>query len=191
MLVRALQISEAEIFHALRLRGLRESPEPFAASYEEDAALSREAVRDRFPAGEDRFIFGAFDPSGQLVGAVGFLREPQLKRRHWGMAWGMYVIPEARGLGVGRELMTALIERCQRLDGLEQIVLAAATVAKPARRLYESVGFETCGVQKDAMKEGGKYYDVEYMALRLIKRPGICCSSGDSSSNICLEPATK
>ena len=83
------------------------------------------------------------------------------------MAWGMYVIPEARGLGVGRELMTALIERCQRLDGLEQIVLAVATVAKPARRLYESVGFETFGVQKDAMKEGDKYYDVEYMVLRL------------------------
>lgn len=165
--VRPLDASEAETFHALRLRGLREDPAPFAATFEEDAALSPDAVRDRFPAEEERFVLGAFDEAGRLVGAVGFSRERRVKTRHWGEVWGMYVAAEARGRGVGRALMIALVERCRKLEGLEQIVLDVATVAEPARRLYRSCGFETYGRRGKAMKHGDEYYDVEHMALEL------------------------
>ncbi len=48
MLVRRLDVAEADIFHALRLRAFREDPEPFSATYEEDATLTCEAVRNRF-----------------------------------------------------------------------------------------------------------------------------------------------
>ena len=167
MSVRALERSEAETFHELRLRGLRENPEPFASTYEEDAALSREAVRDRFPVEQERFVLGAFDAAGQLAGVVGFSREQRSKLRHWGTVWGMYVVPEARGQGVGHSLMVELVERCRRLEGLEQIVLEVATAAEPARRLYASIGFETFGRRREAMKSGDEYYDVEYMVLRL------------------------
>src|SRR4051812_35376492 len=111
MLVRALEHSEAEIFHELRLRGLREDPGPFAATYEEDAALSLESVRNRFPVDEDRFVLGAFDTAGQLAGVVGFSREQRSKLHHWGVVWGMYVVPEARGQGVGQSLMAELVAR--------------------------------------------------------------------------------
>ena len=100
--MRPLDAAEAGAFQALRLRGLREDPAPFAATYEEDAALSPEAVRDRFPAEEERFVLGAFDGAGRLVGAVGFSRERRAKTRHWGEVWGMYVAAEARGRAIWR-----------------------------------------------------------------------------------------
>ena len=167
MLVRALEHSEAEIFHELRLRGLREDPAPFAATYDEDAALSLEAVRNRFPVEADRFVLGAFDAAARLVGVVGFSREQRSKLHHWGVVWGMYVAPEARGQGVGRDLMAELVSRCRRIDGLEQIVLEVATAAEPARRLYAALGFEVYGARREAMKAGDEYYDVELMVLRL------------------------
>jgi RimJ/RimL family protein N-acetyltransferase len=165
--VRALELSEAGLFHELRLRGLREDPGPFASTYDEDAALSPKAVRERFPAEEDRFVLGAFDEGGRLVGVVGFSRERRTKLHHWGVVWGMYVAPEARGIGVGRTLMAELVARCRRVDGLEQVVLEVATAAGPARGLYASLGFERYGLRREAMKAGDEYYDVELMVLRL------------------------
>jgi uncharacterized damage-inducible protein DinB len=83
----------------------------------------------------------------------------------------MYVAPEARGRGVGRALMEALVARCRALEGLEQIVLDVATVATPARRLYAEMGFEPFGHRREAMKDGDASYDVEHMALRLAPGP--------------------
>jgi len=38
---------------------------------------------------------------GLLIGMIGFVREQRNKLRHKGNIWGMYVVPEARGEGIG------------------------------------------------------------------------------------------
>lgn len=169
MLVRALEIDDAETFHALRLRGLGESPDPFLVTYAEDAVLTMEAVKARFPRGGDAFALGAFDDEGQLFGIVGFSRETRAKVRHRGDVWGMYVAPEARGTGAGRALMEELLRRCREIEGLEQVVLEVATQAVSAIRLYEAVGFETIGVHRQSMKDGERYLDTKYLVLRLTR----------------------
>ncbi len=166
-IVRRLSKDDAEAFHRLRLAGLAQSPEAFASSFAEDAALTPEAVRERFPVERDRFVLGAFDPRERLIGAVGFTRERHLKLEHWGKIWGMYVAPEARRRGVGRALVLRVVEECTAIPGLEQIVLEVATVAAAARRLYESCGFAGFGVQQDAMRDERGSYDVEHMVLLL------------------------
>jgi RimJ/RimL family protein N-acetyltransferase len=37
----------------------------------------------------------------------------------------------------------------------------------PAKRLYESLGFETYGVERRALKYNGQYYDEDLMVLWL------------------------
>jgi RimJ/RimL family protein N-acetyltransferase len=165
--IRRLRADEADRFHALRLRGLEESPAAFASTLEEDLALSSDSVRARFPSAEDRFVLGAFDEAGALVGAVGFSRETKRKLRHWGKGWGMYVAPEARGRGVGRALVVRLLEECRRVEGLEQVVLEVATEAVAARALYRACGFEPFALQCDAMRDGERSYDVEHLVRRL------------------------
>lgn len=169
MLVRALEIDDAEAFHELRLRGLEESPDPFLVTHAEDAALTPEYVRGRFPRGGDAFALGAFDDDGRLVGIVGFSREKREKVRHRGDVWGMYVAPEARGTGAGRELMHELLRRCREMEGLEQVVLEVETGATAACGLYEGVGFETIGVHRESMKDGERYLDTRYMVLRVTR----------------------
>lgn len=167
MRIRLLDIDDAEAFHELRLRGLAESPDPFLVTHAEDAALSMEYVRGRFPRGSEAFALGAFDDDGRLVGIVGFSREQRRKVNHRGDVWGMYVAPEARGTGAGRALMDELVRRCRELDGLEHVVLEVATGAVAACRLYEGIGFETIGVHRESMKDGERYLDTRHMVLWL------------------------
>jgi ribosomal protein S18 acetylase RimI-like enzyme len=79
----------------------------------------------------------------------------------------MYVAPESRGKGVGRALLSSLIERGKSLAGLEQLGLDVVTVNEAARGLYLSQGFEIYALEREAMKHDGEYYDVEHMVLRL------------------------
>lgn len=167
MNVRPLEPAEAELFNAFRLRGLKESPEAFGSTYEEEAAIPAEAARARFPHTEEEFVLGAFGEAGRLVGVAGFYRERHLKTRHKGFVWGMYVAPEARGRGVGRALLSALIERAKPLDGLEQINLDVVTVNAAARALYLSHGFRVYGLERMAMKQADRYFDIEHMTLHL------------------------
>lgn len=167
MNVRRLELSEAELFNAFRLRGLSESPEAFGSTYEEEAARTPEEVRAHFPHEDENFVLGAFDAGGRLVGVAGLYRGRHTKIRHKGFVWGMYVTPEARGRGVGRALLAALFEHAAALDGLEQLVLDVVTVNAAARALYLSHGFRSYGLEPRAMKHRGRYYDLEHMTLPL------------------------
>lgn len=167
MEIRPLEKSEAELFHSFRLRGLRECPEAFGSTYEEESVQTPEEVRERFPCAEENFVLGAFDGAGRLVGVAGFYRHKHLKLRHMGVVWGMYVDPSERGRGVGRALLSALVERAAGLEGLERIALDVVVGVEAARRLYLSQGFRPYAVEERAMKKDGVYYDLEHMVISI------------------------
>ena len=112
------------------------------------------------------FVMGAF-ADGTLAGVAGFAREQGEKFRHKGFVWGVYVSEQWRGHGVGRRLMTALIEKARAQTGLERITIHVATVQIAARRLYASLGFEPFGCERESLKVDGVYVDEESLALRL------------------------
>jgi ribosomal protein S18 acetylase RimI-like enzyme len=163
--IRLLSEDDVELFFPLRLRALKEEPESFGGSYEESSQLAIADVAKRLHNSEDGFVLGAF--IDDLVGVVGFYREKGLKSRHKGVIWGMYVAPEARGKGIGRQLMNAAIARCQTFPGVEQLMLAVVTTREAARNLYVSLGFKTYGVEPRALKLQGRYVDEEMMLLHL------------------------
>jgi RimJ/RimL family protein N-acetyltransferase len=167
MRIRTLEPSDAELFYSFRLRGLRENPEAFGSTFAEESVMSAELRRSRFHCTDENFVLGAFGEGGQLIGVAGFYRERHLKLRHKGFVWGMYVAAESRGGGVGRALLSAIIERGKTLPGLEQICLDVVTVNEAARGLYLSQGFQIYALEREAMKQDGQYYDVEHMVLRL------------------------
>ncbi|WP_068786165.1 GNAT family N-acetyltransferase [Paenibacillus phocaensis] len=167
MNLRILEEREAAIYQSLRLHGLKDNPEAFGSTYEREAAFSLETVEDRIRPDEDRFVLGAFDEHGTLMGIVTFIRDKSPKIRHKGNVFGMYVTPGMRGKGVGRALMRELLVRAKQLNGLEQLNLTVVSANGQARRLYESVGFRTFGTERRALKWDGVYFDEDYMALRL------------------------
>ncbi len=169
MEVRRLAEADAEAFWDIRLRALRDNPESFGASYEEVlkrgiAGLSQ-GLRKSDVAPDDA-TFGAFDGK-TLIGIASFQREEELKKRHKGVIWGMYVPQELRGKGIGKALVEIAIAYAKTLQGLEQINLAVVLTSKEARKLFISMGFETYGVERHALKLHDRYFDQEHMTLLL------------------------
>jgi putative acetyltransferase len=86
-------------------------------------------------------LFSARAQNGRLLG-VGGLKE--LDERH-GEIKTMHTAVTARGLGVGRALLEALLLEAGR-RGYVRVSLETGTSEsfRPARALYESVGFRPC-----------------------------------------------
>jgi RimJ/RimL family protein N-acetyltransferase len=164
--VRVLTVDDAAIMKALRLRALREEPEAFGSSWEEENARPLEQTIARLQA-SDTTAFGAFDDDGALVGMVRLWRQDGVKSQHKAAIISMYVAPEVRGRGLGRMLLEAAITRARETPGVEQLILAVVTVNTPARNLYLSLGFEPYGREPLALKLGDRYLDEELMVLFL------------------------
>ncbi len=168
MNIRLITEHDVEAYVTLRLQGLREHPEAFASSYEEEKDRPLDDLRQRLKerSTPENFTLGAWQEN-TLIGMVGFYREIHLKMRHKGNIWGMYVAPEGRGQGIGRRLMEAALERVENVEGLEQVNLTVVSTNAAARQLYLSLGFTVFGLEPRALKIGEQYFDEEYMVLKL------------------------
>ncbi|WP_442604222.1 GNAT family N-acetyltransferase [Paenibacillus sp. KN14-4R] len=165
--VQTVQPEEFEVFWALRLEALQNNPEAFGSTYEESVKTPLADVKNRLNNDENSFVVGAYTDEGKLIGMFGFKREQGLKSKHKGFIWGVYVKPEYRGEGIARMLLEDVIRRSKALEDLRQINLAVVTTNVSAKRLYQSVGFETIGLEKCALFMDGQYYDEELMTLFL------------------------
>lgn len=162
-MIRALALDDAAAYKALRLRGLREDPQAFGSSFEEEVALD---FRTRLEPVEGRVTFGAFQ-DGTLVGVTTLMREPRLKTRHRANVFGVYTAPEARGQGLARRLMLAVLAEVRTWEGVVLLHLSVTVGNDPARRLYRSFGFMTVGVEPAYLQVDGKLLDEEQMVLFL------------------------
>lgn len=163
--VRHLTATDAPAFRALRLRALREHPEAFTSSHEEDEKLPLAATEQRLHSSEERRFWGAFG-SAALCGIVGLEREQRAKNRHKATIVGMYVAPECAGRGIGSALVDAVLREA-RTSRLELLVLTVTQGNHAATRLYEQAGFRSFGVEPDAIRVGGRSFAKKHMYLEL------------------------
>ena len=167
--IRPLTESDAEIYHALRLRALKEHPTAFAQHYESHASTSICDVAHRLREASESphdFILGIFSREA-LIGMVGLRRERGDRLQHKGTIWGMYIAAEFQGQGLGRTLIQEAIKRASNMTGLEQISLGVISGNDSARNLYLSLGFESFGLEKRAIVINEEYHDDELMQMFL------------------------
>jgi RimJ/RimL family protein N-acetyltransferase len=129
-----------------------------------EVKFTLETVIERLKPTDDKFVLGAFD---LLVGIVTFMRESSPKTAHKGNVYGMFVVPEMRGKGLGKSLLLELIRKAKYCNGLEQINLTVVSDNEPAKKLYKSIGFQVYGVEQNALKFNGEYFDEDLMVFKI------------------------
>jgi len=114
----------------------------------------------------------AADAAGvvQAVGRWQWLT-PQVRRRGAVVAQVM-VHPSARGQGLARRVVTALVGDA-RSAGVEQLVLEVRGNNHGAEALYRSLGFREAGVLADAVAVGAERFDLVSYQLLLALPDGV------------------
>jgi L-amino acid N-acyltransferase YncA len=89
------------------------------------------------------------------------------RRVYSGVAWeSVYVAAEARGRGVGRALLEALIPASEAV-GLWTLLAGVLAENTASLRLHEAVGFRTVGVQRGlGFDRAGRWRDVVLLERR-------------------------
>lgn len=158
MTVRLLLTDDADAYRALMLDAYARHPEAFTSSAEERAALPLawwQRRLDPSPQATQR-VLGAFD-GGRLVGAAGLEFETRGKASHKAGLFGMYVAPDARQAGFGRQLVDGVLELAASRDGVRLVQLTVTEGNASAQGLYARCGFEVFGIEPFAVALDGRY----------------------------------
>jgi ribosomal protein S18 acetylase RimI-like enzyme len=164
-LIRRLEPQDVAAYREIRLEGLRQHPDSFGASWEDEIEKPDSWWTERL---ESNTVFGGWIDGSLLLGVAGFYVPGTAKQRHKGVLWGMYVRPDARGTGLAASLLQRVIEQARPL--VEEIRLTVMASNAVAHRLYSAAGFEPYGLERRALKVGDHYYDDMLMALPLQRR---------------------
>ena len=161
MKITILTQKDWEIWKQFRLDALKNSPENFGSSYEEelnwpDSDFQNELIKSD--------IFGAFIDDS-LVCCAGFYILDSLKTKHRGIIWGMYTKPEYRKQGVANTLIQAIIDHA--MSRVSQLHLTCVTSNLGAVTFYKKLGFKIYGTEPRALKIGDTFFDEHFMLLEL------------------------
>jgi ribosomal protein S18 acetylase RimI-like enzyme len=160
--IRVLQQTDLPAFRLVRLRGLRDHPEAFGSSFEEE----EHADLARLIGSAPNVTLGAFVDDA-LVGIGGLVVSPKIKQRHSAHIFGVYVVPEWRRGNVAAALLRRLIEAARAAE--VRILMITVTVGnQPARDLYRAEGFVPFGIAPWGLCVDGRLLDEEMMALPLM-----------------------
>ncbi len=161
MKIRLLTEKDWQIWKALRLEALQNSPESLASSYEEEIGCSQKEWEDKLTKSD---VFGAFIDN-KLIAGAGFHRLNRLKTMHRGDLFAMYVMPEYRGQGIASQLIETVINHARSL--VIQLHLSCVTNNESAVKLYQKHGFKIYGTEPRSLKIGSQFFDEYLMLLEL------------------------
>lgn len=172
MPVRRLLPADAAAYRALMLEAYARHPDAFTSSADERAALPLAWWQSRLDASPraGQVVLGAFDGE-RLAGAAGLEFESRAKARHKAHLFGMYVAPDARQGGFGRQLVQGLLDVAAARDGVMLVQLTVTEGNAAAQSLYERCGFAVFGVEPLAVALDGRYLSKLHM-WRLLDEAG-------------------
>lgn len=114
----------------------------------------------------DNKLFIIAEINGIIVGTLGFTGGEQSRIRHRG-EFGVSVLKEYWGLGIGAKLVETLIEWAKSSGVIKKINLIVRSDDTRAIELYKHLGFCQEGLISREHLIGGRFYDSLFMGLQL------------------------
>lgn len=167
MLIRPIAESDLRPYIALRLEALRDHPDAFASSYEDqrndpdDIWLKR--IRSSLD-GENYRLFLA-DTGHQLAAMLGLSREPGPKIRHAANLISVYVRPPYRNQHLLDQFLPHILDWCRQHD-ITLLRLSVTSTNTPAIRCYQRLGFQTTGTLPQYIRTPDGALHDEYLMFR-------------------------
>jgi len=96
---------------------------------------------------------------------VGILRSDEWDRTNRSVRVGIDIMPDFRGKGYATEAFSAFIDYLFKQQNIHRIWLLVSEKNADARKLYEKLGFQLEGIQRDALFRDGKYHGYLMMGL--------------------------
>jgi ribosomal protein S18 acetylase RimI-like enzyme len=162
IVIREANPADAAAFRDVRLYALQESPTAFSADYQKNLHHPKGYWEDLLTMHPDESTMFLAQLADRLLGMSGIGRGSSPKTRHSATIWGVYVMPEWRGLHIAEEL----IRSCLTWARARKIVAARLGVSATntsAIRCYERCGFKITGTEPRALHYDGQYHDFYLM----------------------------
>jgi ribosomal protein S18 acetylase RimI-like enzyme len=162
--VRPLDPDEWGTFRRVRLEALEESPDAFGSTLERERDADEASWRgwltgDGWNADVTALVAEEEGTPAGIAVCARFHDEASLAH-----LFAMWVRPSSRGLGMGRALVAAAVERARSLD-VDELVLRVSETNDAAVGLYTSCGFVGTAEPPEPLREGS---DVRTRRMRLL-----------------------
>lgn len=138
------------------------------ATYELEAPDAVEMLARYRTLKASAYPFLVYEDDGQVLGyayAGPFRARPAYR---FIVEDSIYIAPEAKGRGVGRQLLQALIDVCRK-DGYRQFVavIGDGTPHSPSVKLHQALGLRLTGMLEGSGYKHGRWLDTAFMQLEL------------------------
>jgi ribosomal protein S18 acetylase RimI-like enzyme len=152
-----------EKYKEIRLKGLREDPQAFGRSYDEEVIFPKEKWIER---SGNPYNFMAMENDIPLgTAGVFFVDEAREKVAN---IVGVFVAKEARGKNIGSLLIGAVLNKLRQEKEIQKVRLSVNKDQEAAIGLYRKFGFEVVGEETGKLGDGQEH--TEYlMELKLIR----------------------
>ncbi|MDF1778928.1 MAG: GNAT family N-acetyltransferase [Rhizobiaceae bacterium] len=108
----------------------------------------------------------AEDHAGQVLGyayAGAYRARPAYR---WTVEDSIYLAPQARGMGLGKKLLSELVQRCTSLE-FRQLIAVIGGAHPASVQVHRALGFELTGTMRATGFKHGRWLDTTIMQLSL------------------------
>ena len=164
-ILRSPKLQDAE--HLVEYLKVTAAETDFLLKYPEEVKISVEQEKEilKWFIDSERDLMIIAEVDGEVAGNCSFSAVGGKFRVRHRCQLGIALYQKYWGLGIGRELMSLLLESAKEC-GYEQAELEVVSKNKRAVALYEKIGFERVGERPKAMKHKDESYDSNIIMVK-------------------------
>ncbi len=167
-IIEELPVKRFEEYKKLYIEAIKGEPLAFSETFEEAIKIKDEDWKNKLKeAIENKYIFVFAESNGKLVGMGTVTFHNKEKLRHNAFFSSLYVLPEFRGYGIGRQIIEKRIEILSKNKNIKNIFCEIAETQTSSIELHENLGFKIVGEFKDLFYIDGIFYSELYLQKQI------------------------